>query len=71
MYIYVYIYVYIYLYIYIYIFILKRLRPIPPGLSWPDLAGRDFEPTYIYIYVYIYLESCWGVLGLKLGVVEV
>ena len=38
----------------------KRLRPIPPGLG-----------SRIWNLGRCLLESCWGLLGSKLGVVEV
>ena len=47
------------MYIYIYIYS-KRLRPIPPGLG-----------SRIWNLGRCLLEPCWGVLELKLGVVEV
>ena len=49
--------VYIYIYIYIYS---KRLRPIPPGLG-----------SRIWNRRRCLLAPCWGLLGSKLGVVEV
>ena len=52
--------VYVYkIYIYIYIYS-KRLRPIPPGLG-----------SRIWNLGRCLLEPCWGLLGSKLGVVEV
>ena len=45
------------MYIILYI---KRLRPIPPGLG-----------SRIWNLGRFLLEPCWGLLGYKLGVVEV
>ena len=63
MYIYIYVYVYIYIYIYMHIHMYRystRLRPIPPGLG-----------SRIWNLGRCLLEPCWGLLGSKLGVVEV